>query len=106
MSQLDYHVAKRLQVILQDLEYREVQRAARARHTVYPVASRAGCGPAEELRPTNSPSAISAGSLLPSLILGLEHPGSLTGDTHLCSGLVVLLSPIQNTSCPFAGLWF
>jgi hypothetical protein len=31
------------------------------------------------------------------LILWLEHPGSLTGDTHLCSGRVVLLSPIQNT---------
>ena len=42
----------------------------------------------------------------PSLILRLEHPGSLTGDTHLRFGLVVLLSPIQNTSCPFAGLWF
>jgi hypothetical protein len=28
-------------------------------------------------------------------ILGLEHPGSLTGDTHLRSGLVVLLSPIH-----------
>jgi hypothetical protein len=46
------------------------------------------------------------GLLASSLILWLEHPGSLTGDTHLCSGLVVLLSPIQNTSCPFAGLWF
>jgi hypothetical protein len=31
------------------------------------------------------------------LILGLEHPSSLTGDTRLRSGLVVLLSPIQNT---------
>jgi len=30
------------------------------------------------------------------LILWLDHPGSLTGDTRLRSGLVVLLSPIQN----------
>jgi hypothetical protein len=50
--------------------------------------------------------AILGGLLASSLILWLEHPGSLTGDTHLCSGLVVLLSPIQNTSCPSAGLWF
>jgi hypothetical protein len=46
------------------------------------------------------------GLLASSLILGLEHPGSLTGDTRLCSGRRVLLSPIQNTSGGFAGLWF
>jgi hypothetical protein len=42
------------------------------------------------------------GLLASSLILGLEHPGSLTGDTRLCSGRRVLLSPIQNTSGGFA----
>jgi hypothetical protein len=38
----------------------------------------------------------SADCWLPFLILGLEHPSSLTGDTDLCFGRVVLLSPIQN----------
>jgi hypothetical protein len=60
----------------------------------------------EESKPVDGLLAISAGSWLSFLILGLEHPGSLTGDTHLRSGLVVLLSPIQNTSLPFAVLWF
>ena len=36
------------------------------------------------------------GLLASSLILRLDHPSSLTGDTHLCFGRVVLLSPIQN----------
>ena len=45
--------------------------------------------------PAGSP-AISVDCWLPSLILGLEHPTSLTGDTHFRFGRVVLLSPIQN----------
>jgi hypothetical protein len=31
------------------------------------------------------------------LILGLEPPTSVTGDTHLCFGRLALLSPIKNT---------
>ena len=58
----------------------------------------------EESKPVDGLLAISAGSWLSFLILGLEHPGSLTGDTHLRSGLVVMLSPIQNTSYPSASL--
>jgi hypothetical protein len=46
----------------------------------------------ETLRST----AISANCWLPSLILRLEPPTSLTGDTHLRFGRVVLLSPIQT----------
>ena len=31
------------------------------------------------------------------LILGLDHPSSVTGDTHLCFGLLAFLSPINST---------
>jgi hypothetical protein len=37
-----------------------------------------------------------SGLLASSLILGLEPPSSVTGDTHLRFGRLVLLSPIQN----------
>jgi hypothetical protein len=32
-----------------------------------------------------------------SLILGLEHPGSVSGDTDLCFGRLAFLSPINPT---------
>ena len=68
----------------------------RARHTEHPAAGRRGCcGPGEESRATNSPSAISAAPGL-FLILWLDQPGSLTGDTRLRSGRLVLLSPIPK----------
>jgi hypothetical protein len=37
------------------------------------------------------------GLLASSLILGLEHPSSLTGDTHFCFGRLAFLSPIKST---------
>ena len=40
---------------------------------------------------------ISADSWLPSLILWIDPPGSVTGDTHLCFGLLAFSSPITST---------
>jgi len=83
---------------------------ARARHTDHPAADhpaairRGCCDPAEESRATNSPSAISADCWLPFLILWLEHPSSLTGDTRLCSGDWCCCLP-SKTHVPFACLW-
>jgi len=78
----------------------------RTRHTDCPAGSRRGLWSGWRVTAHQQPISDLSGLLAWSLILGLEHPGSLTGDTHLRSGLVVLLSPIQNTSCPFAVLWF
>ena len=46
---------------------------------------------------TRLSTAISADCWLPSLILWLDPPSFVTGDTHLCFGRLALLSPINPT---------
>jgi len=43
------------------------------------------------------PIAISTDCWLPSLILGLDHPTSVTGHTYLSFGRLAFLSPINFT---------